>query len=1150
MIACPSCARHNPAEFAFCPACGTRLAEVAVAETARLALTEERKVVSTLFCDLVSYTAHSEAADHELIDALLQRYNALARRLVEGHGGVVEKFIGDAVLAVFGFPAAHDDDAERAVRCALKLASEARALTWPDGDPAEVRIGVNTGETYLHTDVDPSSGETFLTGDAVNTAARLETAAPPGGVVVGELTHELTKHTITYAELEPLTLKGKKEPVPAWLAREPLARTGLRTTGKLDTPFLGRSSDLRGLGKALDSAVSTGRARFRLLVGEPGIGKSRLVLEFARSLEERRELITWRQGRCLPFGEGVTFWALGEIVKAHAGILDSDDVGTAEAKLEAVLPEGDERPWLRQRLRPLLGLESSPSTQEESFAAWTQFLRKVAADGPTVLVLEDLHWAGEGMLTFVQHLASQELDVPLLVVGTARPELLARHPDALKPAARVDRLVLSPLTAREASRLVSALLDERLASDVRASVVERVGGNPLYAEEYVRLLLDRGLLIRAKGALRLKEGEELPLPDTVHAVLAARLDTLPPEHKAMLCDAAVFGETFWAGGIAALAPQDVDGVRAAMASLAERHLVRHAASSSLEGESEYLFWHALARDVAYEQLPRRARARKHEEAALWIEAAAGERASDVAEVLAHHYVAALDLSRALRDAALTRRLEAPAGQHLAAAGEKTLRLDVAVAIGHYAKALELLPAGAPERARALYFMAEARLWRGRIPEAIAGYEEAAEAYLATGDRNMAALTLIELSEALFNVGDPRLPEVYRQGLALLDEEHPSESLVLALSEAAGLKLAFDGSQAALEAADRALEIGRRLRLPDSPFALEWRAAALAEAGDFKGALAEYQRAIEEGELQGIGGELCRIHHNRAKNLGVWEGPGAALEPIRDNIELARHRGMVFWELAGLCTVVGLLSDLGRWDDALLAAREVRPRVVASGYTEQLVELSLTVASVATSRGDEAAAEAALQWLERHGRAEGLLPEDRGLCLAMAALCRSTEGRLCEARALLAECVALGEHFENSAGLLWWLPLFVRASLACGDLEFAVHFASAPEPRVPRNETGALLVSAMLAEARGELEAAAAGFANAAVRWHEFGVPYEEGQALLGQGRCLIALSRAREAVPVLEQALQIFTRLKAEPALGETSTLLGEATEMSGRSKG
>ncbi len=1135
MIACPTCARGNPDDFVFCPGCGTRLADDNPAEAK--GLTEERKVVSTLFCDLVSYTAHSEANDHELIDALLQRYSALAKKLVERHGGVVEKFIGDAVLAVFGFPRAHDDDAERAVRCGMLLIESAGELTWPDGDPVQVRVGVNSGETFLHTDVDPASGETFLTGDAVNTAARLQTAAPPAGLVVGALTHELTEQAIGYAELEPLAVKGKREPVGAWLAksaREVRSRTGLRTTGKLDTPFLGRDSELQSLEAAIDMATSERRAQVRLVVGEPGIGKSRLVLEFARALDHRPEPITWRQGRCLAFGEGVAFWALGEIIKRHAAILDSDDVAIVEAKLEAVLPDGDERPWFSQRLRPLLGLEGSQSTQEESFAAWTQFLCHLATSSPTVLVFEDLHWAGEGMLAFLEHLASQDLGVSLLIVGTSRPELLAKHPDLLRAADGVGHLVLAPLTRREASRLVSVLFHQRLASDVRSTIMERVGGNPLYAEEYVRLLLDRDLLVTTKGALRLKKGEELPLPETVQAVLAARLDTLPGDHKALLCDAAVFGESFWGGGVARLAQRTPEEVAAAMASLAERQLVRRTVSSSLEGESAFLFWHALARDVAYEQLPRRARARKHEEAALWIEAAAGGRASDVAEVLAHHYASALDLSRTLRDEALAERLKGPTGRHLAAAGEKTLPLDVGVALAYYKRALEALPADDPERAKALYYQAEALSWQGQRQEGIAAYEEAAKAYQAAGDRNMAALSLIELSEFLGNDGDPRSRPLFERSLTLLDEEHPSRALVLALSEAAGMQLAYRGPAAAIEAANRALKVAEKLGLPASPFALEWRAAARSEMGEEAGAREDLRRAIEEGEAQGIGGELCRVYNNLAAVTWQWQGPHKALEVLLENAERARLRGMTFWELTSHTSTISALTDVGRWDEALAKISEWEPRVEASGYAEHMVNLRLNLALMLAVRGAFAEAEGAVGWLVEVARRRGMPPVNCAACLAVAAYARSLEERLDEAHALLVEISSIMKEGEISS--LPFLPLFVQSALSCGDLSLATRYPS-PDAAVPVDEVAAHGVSAMLAEARGDLETASSGFARAASRAHDLGMLFDEAQALLGQARCLAALGGATEAAPLLARARGAFLMMGAEPALCEVDSL-------------
>ena len=426
MITCPSCSTELPEGSRFCLSCGSALAP-------RAAATEERKVVTTLFCDLVGFTAMSEAADPEDVEAVLGVYHERARREIEHHGGVVEKFIGDAVVGVFGVPAVHEDDPERAVRAGLRIVEALQGMRRPDGAPLQVRVGVNTGEALVRLDVDPASGRGFLTGDAVNTAARLQASAPPMGVVAGGLTRELSAEAVVYEALPPVAAKGKSEPVPAWLAVRARSRTGLRTARRVRTPLVGRSSELAELRAAFAEVRARGRADARLVVGEPGIGKSRLVLELARELEASSDLVVWRQGRCVPYGEGVTFWPLAELVKEHAGILDSDDVATVEAKLERALPDADDRAWMRQRLRALLGLEAPQAAREENFAAWTRFVESLASSRPAVVVIEDAHWAGEAMLDFLEHLLAQELAVPLLVVITARPELLAGHGGRLPP---------------------------------------------------------------------------------------------------------------------------------------------------------------------------------------------------------------------------------------------------------------------------------------------------------------------------------------------------------------------------------------------------------------------------------------------------------------------------------------------------------------------------------------------------------------------------------------------------------------------------------------------------------------------------------------------------------------------------------------------
>ena len=439
MAVCPACGFESEPGFKFCPECGTPLA----APAARAA--EERKVVTSLFCDLVGFTAGSESADPEDVDRMLAAYFAAARAEVERHGGVVEKFIGDAVVGVFGVPAAHEDDPERAVRAALRIVEAAAGLEGFGGEPLRLRIGINTGEALVRLGIAPGSGEGFLTGDAVNTASRLQSAAPEMGVVVGLATYDATAAAFEYEELPPVALKGKADPVRIFRATSPRAAADpARAHGG---PFVGREVELALLTRAFDEVVAAGSPHLVTVVGEPGLGKTRIVAELRAHVGERA---TWRQGRCLPYGEGITFWALGEIVKAHAGILESDTAERVRAKLEAVLPGGPEREWLRQRLLPLLGIEAtSPAERDELFTAWRRFLELIAAERPTVLVLEDLHWADEAMLDFCDELAGRCAGVPLLVVGTARPELVERR--AASPRTRSASRRSRPTRPRDSS---------------------------------------------------------------------------------------------------------------------------------------------------------------------------------------------------------------------------------------------------------------------------------------------------------------------------------------------------------------------------------------------------------------------------------------------------------------------------------------------------------------------------------------------------------------------------------------------------------------------------------------------------------------------------------------------------------------------------
>ena len=679
--------------------------------------TEERRVVTTLICDLVGFTALSERHDAELVDSFLRRYYSVARRAVESYGGTVEKFIGDAVVAVFGVPTLHEDDPERAVRAGLRLVDEIDALPGIGGQPVEVRVGVNTGEALVRLDVDPASGEGFLTGDAVNVAARLQSAAPPMAVAVGAATHAATENVFAFDACHPVTLKGKGQPLQVWIATAPLARTGAELRS-FTTSFVGREAELGVLEEMLHRATEANHAELALIVGEPGIGKSRLLAELARRLDDESTVVTWRQGRCLPFGSNVTFWALSAIVRGYAGILESDGVARTEARLEAILPEGPERDRMRARLRPLLGLEAEEASREENFAVWRAFLETQAAQGPTVLVIEDLHWADEAMLAFLDDLAQNVGDIPLLLLATGRQEVLELVGPGAGFVSRAEHVPLGPLSGDETGQLILARLGAKsLPVSLQAALLERSGGNPLFAEELVRLLEDRDLLDNRGGTVVLRPGVELPMPDSIGALIAARLDLLAPDRKALLADASVVGRSFWAGAVAAVGGREPAQVLEGLIELVAKELIRPVRGASIEGETEFLFVHALVCDVAYAQLTRADRAVKHAALARWLEERSRGSTEDMAEILAYHYGTALELATSC-GLDLEDELLEPTSRYLALAGGRAAPLDASAAAAHFARA-ERVTAEASRPRRWLLSRRTRRTLRRRAPLLVA-----------------------------------------------------------------------------------------------------------------------------------------------------------------------------------------------------------------------------------------------------------------------------------------------------------------------------------------------------------------------------------------------------------------------------------------------
>ena len=686
---CPSCAEPCPDGARFCPACGTPQTPAGTgrAAPASRAGREERRIVTTLFCDLVDFTALAERADPEDVDGLLRPYFALTRHVIEQHGGVVEKFIGDAVVGIFGVPTLHEDDAERGIRAAVRLQERMSELPLMDGRQVQARIAVNTGHTLVQLGVDPTSGEGFIVGDSVNTAARLQAVAPPGGVVVGEMTRSLAAHAATYEAMGPVHVKGKRRVLRPWLATGGVTRPGVDLHRSFATSLVGREVELGILAGMFDNARASATPQIAFIVAEAGLGKSRLVHELARGLDERSDVfVWWRQTRCPPYGEGLSLWPLAQIVREHTGIYDGDDEAACEHKLLRALEGEPDAPWLARRLRPLLGLPSTAAPKDENFAAWLRFIELMARTKPTMLVFEDVHWASPIMVEFLWYLAAHVDNVPLLGIGTARPEFLQAHPEyeAVRAAdqrlGRVVQLDLRPLSPPEACRLVSSLLGDGPSTEALPAIVQRCGGNPLYMEELAALLRDD-----AGDAGDAGELARVGLSLSLQTLIAARLDSLPPDLKGLLSDAAVLGEEFSADALAVLSGRPLVELKTQLDDLARRQLVRASRRVPSPDDGDYGFWHSLTRDVAYERMTRSDRALKHQAVAEFMERPEHPQTADFAEVLAHHYTTAFRLLRATGSTASADRLREPAAKALLSAGDRSRAVDWAQAKGRTAR---------------------------------------------------------------------------------------------------------------------------------------------------------------------------------------------------------------------------------------------------------------------------------------------------------------------------------------------------------------------------------------------------------------------------------------------------------------------------------
>jgi len=1096
--ACPRCGYENAADARFCSGCGAPL------EVPKTEAREERKVVSILFADLVGSTSLAEQLDPEDVRATLSPYYVRLRSELERHGGTVEKFIGDAVMAVFGAPAAHEDDPERAVRAGLAIrdaiAEEGRL---------QVRVAVTTGEALVSLDASPAEGEGMVAGDVVNTAARLQNAAPVNGVLVDETTYRATGRQIDYEEADAVQAKGKAEPVPAWAAVGARSRFGV-DVDQAGAAFIGRQRELDFLTDALARSREERTPQLVTLVGVPGIGKSRLVYELRRVVDADPELIYWRQGRSLPYGEGLAYWALAEMTKAHAGILETDGPADVDRKLREAVSElgidGDER--VLEGLRPLVGVGSDGDARGDQradrFAAWRRFLEALAEERPTVLVFEDLHWADDDLLDFVDHLVDWSTGVPLLVVCTARLELLERRPRWGGGKTNALTLSISPLSDDETTRLLAGLLDRAvLPVELQQSLLERAGGNPLYAEQFARLLTERS------------ETDEVP--ENVQGIIAARLDALPPGDKQLLQDAAVLGKVFWLGAVCAIGGRERSEVIETLHSLERKEFVRRERRASVGGEEEFAFRHLLVRDVAYGQIPRSARAERHERAAEWIESLG--RLEDHAEMLARHYLRALRLRQAAGEADDPRLVER-ARQAARAAGDRALSLSAfPPAARFYEGAIELWPEGDPERPRLLVAYARSRIDDPSLDEGL--LEQARDGLLANDDREGAAEAEAMIGSLWLQRGDTAVAlEHLESARSMLQDSGPSREKAYVLQELSRVLMMSEDIDRSIEIGSESLELAAELGLDAVRSRnLNTRGVARILQGD-DGGFADLEEAIALGAAAGAHEELAALANLTWMTVQVGDIRGAAPLHVRC-LRVADQLGLETYILWQRAEHVIHCQWAGKWDEALATADRFLRDVEAGSSHYMESTCRYLRGTIELARGET---EAALADAARSTEAARVARDPQNLNPAMAfeAQVRLVIGDEAAANALADELLvswrANGVRPPHESVYGAWVFTGLGRQP-----EFLTALDRAKGQR-PWHEAARLI-------ATGDC-------GGAADIYERIGTVPDEAYARLRAGQALVSAGNRAEADRQLRLALAVFAQLKATAWTAEAEALL------------
>ena len=974
MSACAQCGEDNPQRGRYCWACGAAL------PVERSTAGEARKTVTVLFSDLRSSTRLSEALDAESHRSVIGRYFEEMRSVIERHGGIVEKFIGDAVMGIFGLPVLHEDDALRAVRAALEMRESLARLnedlrgSW--GLELQARTGVNTGEVVAGN---ASSGQMLVTGDAVVVAKRLEEAAGPDEIQLGETTYRLVRDAVTAELVGEIALKGKSDPVPTWRLLSVTASIEAPAL-RLDSTLVGRELDLAALEGMFDRAVAERSCHLLTVLGPAGIGKSRLTHEFVERLGGRATVL---RGRCLSYGEGITFWPIVELVREAAGLTDGDGAEPARLKIASLLPAGGDSLLVCERVAAAVGRGAAEVRTEEVLWAVRKLLEALAADRPLVVVFDDVHWAEGTFLDLVEYLAGWSREKPILIVALARPDLLDLRPAWAVPRANSAAVLLESLIESESDLLIRNLLGETgLDEATRSRIAGAAEGNPLFVGELLRMLVDDGVLRREPGGWSVGDLSRIEVPPSIHALLAARLDRLEPDERTVIQRAAVIGQAFWWGGVAELSPEWGDArVVGRLQALVRKELIRPERSGFL-GEDAFRFSHILIRDAAYAALPKEVRATLHERLAAWLERTAAGRTDEYDEIVCYHLEQAYRYRRELGRAAEAGELARHAGECLTSAGRRaSSRGDLAAASTFLGRAAAVLPPGDEARPGLLVELGVALRECGSLARAGEVLEEAVSLAAAVRNARLEARARIEQS----------LLRAYTDSHEGIEESRQLAAEAITCFEEAG---------------------------DDLGLARAW--GLLAQVSWFHSRLAEMEqvaeRALYHAERAGDRRQVSAILSDLARAALVGPKPvEAAIRRCRQLMERAGDDRLL------TATIEMLLAPLeaarGRFDEA----RELSSRSRAVHH-EFGVEVGVAGATVYAGvvellAGEPAAAESLLT--EAYSALEGMGERGR-LSVAAAFISRAVcaQGRYDEAERWTAVCEEAATTEDVVSQVVW------------------------------------------------------------------------------------------------------------------------------------